>query len=55
VRVFSPADYNQAIQMVALMAESHGTDYIRVTRADFSIFLDPDAPIELGKAQKLLD
>lgn len=41
--------------MVALMAESHGTDYIRVTRADFSIFLDPDAPIELGKAQKLLD
>jgi transketolase len=42
VRVFSPADYNQAIQMVSAMAESHDVDYIRVTRADFPVFLDPD-------------
>lgn len=47
VRVFSPADYNQAIQMVAAMAEGKGTDYIRVTRADFPVFLDPAAPLEL--------
>lgn len=54
VRVFSPADYNQAIQMVAAMAEGHEVDYIRVTRADFPVFLD-ESPIEIGKAQKLLD
>jgi transketolase len=54
VRVLSPADYNQAIQMVAVMADGEGVDYIRVTRADFPVFLD-DTPIEIGKAQKLLD
>lgn len=55
IRVFSPADYNQTIQMVAAMAEGKGTDYIRVTRADFPVFLDPAIPLEIGKAQKLLD
>ncbi len=55
VRVFSPADYNQAIQMVSAMADGHDVDYIRVTRADFPIFLDPSSSIEIGKAQKLLD
>ena len=55
VRVFSPADYNQAIQLVAAMAEGHDTDYIRVTRADFPVFLDPTISLEVGKAQKLLD
>lgn len=54
VRVLSPADYNQAIQMVAAMADGAGVDYIRVTRADFPVFLD-DTPIEIGKAQKLLE
>lgn len=54
VRLFSPADYNQAIQMVAAMADGAGVDYIRVTRADFPVFLD-DTPIEIGKAQKLLE
>ncbi len=54
VRVLSPADYNQAIQMVAAMADGEGVDYIRVTRADFPVFLD-DTPIEIGKAQRLLD
>lgn len=55
VRVLSPADYNQAIHMVAAMGESETLDYIRVTRADFPVFLDSDAPIVIGKAQKLLD
>lgn len=55
VRVFSPADYNQAIQLVATMAEGEGVDYIRVTRADFPVFLEPSSPLEIGKAQKLLD
>jgi transketolase len=41
VRVFAPADYNQAIQMVSAMADGHDVDYIRVTRADFPVFLDP--------------
>ncbi len=40
--------------MVAAMADGEGVDYIRVTRADFPVFLD-DTPIEIGKAQKLLD
>lgn len=55
VRVLSPADYNQAIQMVAAMADGEGVDYIRVTRSDFPVFLEPNAPLEIGKAQKLLD
>lgn len=55
VRVFSPADYHQAIHMVAAMGESETLDYIRVTRADFPVFLDPNISIEIGKAQKLLD
>ena len=44
VRVLSPADYNQAIQMVLSMAEGNGTDYIRVTRADFPVFLSQTPP-----------
>jgi transketolase len=55
VRVFAPADYHQAIQMVSAMADGHDVDYIRVTRADFPVFLDPDSLMEIGKAQKLLD
>lgn len=55
VRIFSPADYNQAIQLVAAMADGAGVDYIRVTRADFPVFLEPSSPLEVGKAQKLLD
>lgn len=55
VRLFSPADYNQAIQLVAAMGDGAGVDYIRVTRADFPVFLEPNAPLEIGKAQKLLD
>lgn len=55
VRVLSPADYNQAIQMIAAMGESGTLDYIRVTRSDFPVFLDPAVPLEIGKVQKLLD
>ncbi len=54
MRVLCPADYGQAIQMVAAMADSTTTDYIRVTRADFPVFLD-ETSIEIGKAQKLTD
>jgi transketolase len=55
VRVLSPADYNQAIQMISTMGESNTLDYIRVTRSDFPVFLDPAVSLEIGKAQKLLD
>ena len=37
------------------MADENDVDYIRVTRADFPVFLDPNSSIEIGKAQKLLD
>ncbi len=52
VRIFSPADYGQAIQIVQSM-NSDTLDYIRVTRADFPIFLSEEA-IEIGKIQQLL-
>ncbi len=55
VRVFSPADYNQTIQIISAMAQGSETDYVRVTRADFPVFLDPAILLEIGKAQKLLD
>ncbi len=55
VRVFSPADYNQAISLTALMAEGRETDYIRVTRADFPVFMDPGVPLVLGKAQHMIE
>jgi transketolase len=53
VRVFSPADYTQTIQLIQAIGEHPATDYVRVTRADFPVFLDGD--FEIGKAQKLLD
>ena len=55
MRVLCPADYNQAIQMVIAMGESNATEYIRVARADFPVFLDMNMPIEIGKAQHLLE
>lgn len=55
MRVLSPADANQAFGMVQLMGENRGIEYMRVTRADFPLFLNPEDKIEIGKAQKLLD
>jgi len=55
VRVFSPADYTQTIQIVeAIGGNTTTTDYIRVTRADFPVFLD-GTDFEIGKVQKLLN
>ena len=54
VRVFSPADYSQTVQMIEAIGADITTDYVRVTRADFPLFLD-NADFEIGKAQKLLD
>jgi transketolase len=54
VRVFSPADYAQTIQLIHAIGNDPMTDYIRVTRADFPVFLD-ETDFEIGKAQKLLD
>jgi transketolase len=54
VRVFSPADYTQTAQLIDAIGDELTTDYIRVTRADFPVFLD-EADFEIGKAQKLLE
>lgn len=54
VRIFSPADASQAVQIIQKMGESASTDYLRVTRANFPVFLDGEL-IEVGKAQKLLE
>lgn len=43
------------MRMVYEMSSSPGMDYMRVTRADFPIFLEENADFEIGKAQKLLD
>lgn len=53
VRVFSPADYSQTMQLIQTIGGDNTTDYIRVTRADFPVFLDDD--FEIGKAQQLLE
>ena len=55
VTIINPADYNQAIQAVLAMIDRKGLDYLRVTRANFPVFLRPDAPFEVGKAQRLLE
>lgn len=54
VRVFSPADYSQTIALIEAIGETTPTDYVRVTRADFPVFLD-NADFEIGEAQKLLE
>jgi len=54
VRVFSPADASQTAQMVEKIGAELTTDYMRVTRADFPIFID-GTDIEIGEAQKLLN
>lgn len=54
VRVFSPADYTQARHITQKMIADDCVEYMRVTRADFPVFLD-DTDIEIGRAQKLLD
>ena len=53
--IINPADYHQAVQAVHAMADRPWLDYLRVTRAKFPVFLQPDAPFEIGKAQKLLE
>jgi transketolase len=55
VRVFSPADATQTAQMIEKIGAENTTDYIRVTRAEFPLFLDSSIDFEIGKAQKLLD
>jgi transketolase len=54
VRVFSPADYSQTVQLIETIGNDVTTDYVRVTRAEFPVFLD-GVDFEIGKAQKLLD
>ena len=53
--ILNPADYHQAIQAVHAIADRDGLDYLRITRAKFPVFLQPNAPFEIGKAQQLLE
>lgn len=54
IRVFSPADYSQTMQLIETIGGNLTTDYVRVTRADFPVFLD-ETDFDIGKAQKLLE
>lgn len=51
--VLSPCDYNQAKKLVELAYLYEGPVYMRTSREPMPIITDLDAPIELGKAQKL--
>lgn len=53
--IINPADYHQAVQAVLAISDHEGLDYLRVTRANFPVFLQKDAPFEIGKAQRLLE
>lgn len=55
VTIVNPADYHQAIQAVHAIADRDGLDYLRVTRAKFPVFLEKEAPFEIGKAQLLVE
>ena len=55
VTIINPADYHQAIQAVEAMASRPNLDYLRVTRANFPVFIDPSSTFEIGKAQRLLE
>lgn len=53
--ILIPADYNQAIQATQALAIHKGIDQLRVTRAKFPVFINPESDFEIGKAQKLME
>lgn len=53
--IISPADYNQAIAATQAIAKLNGPAYLRVTRAKFPVFINPEVEFEIGKGQLLIE
>jgi transketolase len=55
MKVFSPADANEAYHITKAMADIPGPCYIRVNRNDVPVVTDPDEPFEFGKVKVMKD
>ena len=51
--VVVPCDYNQTRQATLAVANHHGPVYLRFGRPKVPVFVEPNAPFEIGKAQVL--
>ena len=52
--VVVPADYEQTRQATLAIAKHHGPVYLRFGRPKVPVFIDSNAPFELGKIQKII-
>ncbi len=52
--VVVPADYEQTRQATLAIAKHHGPVYLRFGRPKVPVFIDAEAPFELGKIQKVI-
>lgn len=55
VTVVVPCDHNQTRQATLAIAEHDGPVYLRFGRPKWPVFIPPDLPFELGKAQRLIE
>ena len=53
--VIVPCDFNQTKAATLALGEHHGPAYLRFGRPSWPIFLAPDRPFTIGKADKLID
>ncbi len=53
--VICPADYSQTKMATEAIADFHGPVYLRFGRPAVPMFLRPDSPFEIGKAQTLTE
>ena len=52
--VIVPADYEQTRQATLASAKHHGPVYLRFGRPKVPVFIQPEAPFELGKIQRII-
>ena len=52
--VIVPADYEQTRQATMAVAKHHGPVYLRFGRPKVPVFIQPEAPFEIGKIQKVI-
>jgi transketolase len=52
--VVVPADYEQTRQATLAVANHHGPVYLRFGRPKVPVFIQPEAPFELGKIQRIM-
>lgn len=53
--VIVPCDYNQTKAATLALGDHHGPAYLRFGRPSWPIFMGPDRPFIIGKADKLVD